>query len=189
MAWKQFARRIKTLREAKGWSQNQLATRASLRAADLSRILTGTRNVMPHHITSLAAALGESVDALIDGTGMQDVLDSQVPVERLAESERSRAVLQGQLDELRASLDDARDVVLEVRRLLGTEPSSSRASSILAHLATRIASELRGPGAHAEPTPKRAATATKLASKRAPAAVSKPVAKSASKRAPARAHA
>jgi hypothetical protein len=142
---------------------------------------------MPHHITSLAAALGTQVDGLIDGTGMQDVLDSQVPVERLEESERSRAVVQRQVDDLRTSLNDARDVVLDVRRLLGNDAGSSKASAVLAHLAASIATELRSPAAaKADKGTKRAAKPAAKAAKAAPKAAPK---RGAAKRAPARAHA
>jgi hypothetical protein len=146
---------------------------------------------MPHHITSLAAALGTQVDGLIDGTGMQDVLDSQVPVERLEESERSRAVVQRQVDDLRTSLNDARDVVLDVRRLLGNDAGSSKASAVLAHLAASIATELRSPAAaKADKGTKRAAKPAAKAAKAAPKAAAKTAPKrGAAKRAPARAHA
>lgn len=151
MAWKQFARRIKGLRDAKGWSQNQLATRAGLRAADLSRILTGSRNVMPHHITALAGALELSVDDLVDGTGMGDVLEAQVPIARLEEVERARAELHQHLDELRGALGEARDAVLEARRSLGNDPAFARVSGTLAQIAVQLAAELR-PATAAKPS-------------------------------------
>ena len=76
----------------------------------------------------------------------------------------------------RTSLNDARDTVLEVRRLLGNDAGNNKASAVLAHLAASIATELRSP----------AAAKAEKGSKRAPKAAAKPAAKAPAKRAPAK---
>lgn len=52
-----FGRRLRELRKAKGWTQEQLALRSGLSREYLSRIETGNRNVSLDVVQALSEAL------------------------------------------------------------------------------------------------------------------------------------
>ncbi|MFJ9033671.1 helix-turn-helix domain-containing protein [Streptomyces sp. NPDC102274] len=58
--------RIRSLRKARGWSLDNLAERAFLSPSTLSRIETGHRRISLDQLTSLARALGTSLDQLVE---------------------------------------------------------------------------------------------------------------------------
>jgi transcriptional regulator with XRE-family HTH domain len=58
--------RIKTLREARGWSQQQLATRSGVNRVYLSGIERGIRNFTILHLAKLTRALKVTAGSLID---------------------------------------------------------------------------------------------------------------------------
>lgn len=57
--------RVKALREARGWSQRQLAMRAGLKGSHVTMIESGERNPKQDTIQKLAGALGVSFYSLI----------------------------------------------------------------------------------------------------------------------------
>ncbi|WP_424217331.1 helix-turn-helix domain-containing protein (plasmid) [Streptomyces sp. BI20] len=57
--------RIRALRTARGWSQENLAERARISPSQLSRIETGHRRLSLDQLTAIAGALGTSLDALV----------------------------------------------------------------------------------------------------------------------------
>jgi transcriptional regulator with XRE-family HTH domain len=72
-----IAERVKQLRRRRGWTQNELAERASIDRTVLSRIESGvTLNPRANELKGLARALGCSIDFLV---GLYDDTD-YVPV-------------------------------------------------------------------------------------------------------------
>lgn len=66
--------RIRGLRVARGWSLDDLAGRCFLSASTLSRIETGHRRIGLDQLTAIAAALGASLDHLVQQEGDHDVV-------------------------------------------------------------------------------------------------------------------
>lgn len=66
----------------KGWRQAELARRASITDATLSRIMTGTRQVGPDVANSLARALGEPPERVFREAGLLPSLPPPVEEER-----------------------------------------------------------------------------------------------------------
>ncbi|MEU8679248.1 XRE family transcriptional regulator [Streptomyces sp. NPDC048560] len=67
-------RRLKGLRLARGWSLDDLAERCFLSPSTLSRIETGHRRIGLDQLTSLARALGTSLDQLVESVDDGDVV-------------------------------------------------------------------------------------------------------------------
>ena len=67
MVVKSLGKRIRHLRQAKGWSQDALAGKAGMHRTYLWGIEQGRRNPSLRHLERLAAALGISLSALFDG--------------------------------------------------------------------------------------------------------------------------
>ncbi len=67
-------RRLRSLREARGWSLDELARRSHIGPSTISRIETGHRRISLDHLVSLAAALETSVDDLLSGDDPDDVV-------------------------------------------------------------------------------------------------------------------
>jgi transcriptional regulator with XRE-family HTH domain len=66
------SRRLRSLRQDRGWSLDDLAGRANMSASTISRLETGRRRLSVDHLVVLAAALGTTVDELLvdpDGAG------------------------------------------------------------------------------------------------------------------------
>jgi transcriptional regulator with XRE-family HTH domain len=57
--------RIRTLRKARGWSLDNLGARAGISPSQLSRIETGQRRISLDQLTAIAAALGKSLEQLV----------------------------------------------------------------------------------------------------------------------------
>ena len=71
-------RRLRTLRQARGWTLDDLAERAHVGASTISRIETGQRRLALDQLVTLARALGVSVDDLLaDGDGDDVVIRPQ----------------------------------------------------------------------------------------------------------------
>lgn len=66
--------RIRSLRQARGWSLDRLAERAFLSPSTLSRIETGHRRISLDQLTSLARALGTTLDQLVESIDDEDVV-------------------------------------------------------------------------------------------------------------------
>lgn len=66
--------RIRSLREARGWSLDVLAARCYLSPSTLSRIETGHRRIALDQLVPIARALETSLDALIESGGDADVV-------------------------------------------------------------------------------------------------------------------
>ncbi|ACU74672.1 transcriptional regulator, XRE family [Catenulispora acidiphila DSM 44928] len=66
-------RRIRTLRLARGWTLDSLASRCDLSPSNLSRIETGQRRIALDQLVPIARALGTTLDQLVepgDDTGV-----------------------------------------------------------------------------------------------------------------------
>jgi transcriptional regulator with XRE-family HTH domain len=66
--------RIRGLREAQGWSLDDLAARCYLSPSTLSRIETGHRRIALDQLAPIARALGTSLDQLVESAGDDDVV-------------------------------------------------------------------------------------------------------------------
>ena len=62
---KKFGNRIKKLRQAKGWSQEELGNRAKLHRTYIGSIERNERNVSLINIEKIAKALGVSIEVLV----------------------------------------------------------------------------------------------------------------------------
>ncbi len=67
-------RRLRTLRQAKGWTLDDLAARAHVGASTISRIETGQRRLAVDALVVLARALGVTVDDLLADDDGDDVV-------------------------------------------------------------------------------------------------------------------
>ena len=68
-------RRLRSLRQARGWSLDELARRSFIGASTISRIETGHRRVALDQLVTLAHALETTVDGLLaDGPDQEDVV-------------------------------------------------------------------------------------------------------------------
>jgi transcriptional regulator with XRE-family HTH domain len=66
--------RIRGLRVARGWSLDDLAGRCYLSPSTLSRIETGHRRISLDQLSSIARALGTSLDQLVESVADDDVV-------------------------------------------------------------------------------------------------------------------
>ena len=66
---RQFAKRLRALREAAGRSQGELARKARISRVYLNQLEAGTRDPSLSTLTRLARALGVSVAALVSAGG------------------------------------------------------------------------------------------------------------------------
>ena len=66
--------RLRTLREARGWSIDELARRSHIGSSTISRLETGHRRLALDHLVVLARALDTSVDELLADEGSDDVV-------------------------------------------------------------------------------------------------------------------
>ena len=66
--------RIKGLRVALGWSLDELAARCYLSPSTLSRIETGHRRISLDQLSSIAQALGTTLDQLVESVAEDDVV-------------------------------------------------------------------------------------------------------------------
>lgn len=109
-----FAERIHRLREAKGWSQAQLAEESDMAPAALSRIVTGERSARMEHLLALARALGVTLTELTMGTDASSALRDWIPRE---EYERCETSLRDAENELALSKAEGQSREVEVRSL------------------------------------------------------------------------
>jgi transcriptional regulator with XRE-family HTH domain len=66
-AAKSFGRRLRQLRQERGWSQEELSTRADISKNYIGEIERGENNVSIHYIARLAAALSITIGELFQG--------------------------------------------------------------------------------------------------------------------------
>ncbi len=66
--------RIRSLRTARGWSLENLASRCDISASTLSRLETGHRRIALDQLIPIARAFGTTLDALVETAGDQDVV-------------------------------------------------------------------------------------------------------------------
>jgi transcriptional regulator with XRE-family HTH domain len=62
-----FAQRVRTLRKAKGWSQEELAERARIHRTFVSQIERATKSSTIDTVEKIAQALGTTCGELLDG--------------------------------------------------------------------------------------------------------------------------
>ncbi len=67
-------KRIRGLRAALGWSLDDLAARCYLSPSTLSRIETGHRRISLDQLSSIARALGTTIDQLVESVADDDVV-------------------------------------------------------------------------------------------------------------------
>ena len=66
-AAKSFGRRLRQLRQERGWSQEELSTRAHISKTYIGEIERGENNVSIHYIARLAAALSVTMEEMFHG--------------------------------------------------------------------------------------------------------------------------
>lgn len=69
-------RRLRTLRQARGWSLEEMGHRAGIGPSTLSRLETGARRMAIDHLVALARALDTTVDELLSDDADDDVVIS-----------------------------------------------------------------------------------------------------------------
>jgi len=75
--------RIRALRAARGWSLDDLGARCQLSSSTLSRLETGHRRISLDQLSSIARALGTTLDQLVESVDDEDVvIRPQQDVER-----------------------------------------------------------------------------------------------------------
>lgn len=80
---------IRALREARGWSNAELARRAKVEQPTMQRIeKTGSLNTTLRNAAKIAAALDVTIDTLMSGTDVDAIVD------RLADHERRISALE-----------------------------------------------------------------------------------------------
>ncbi len=103
--------RIREARSKRGWSQNELASRAGVKQPTLQRIEAGLRlDPSIRTIAALAVALGSTIDALVDlpaptlngGNGA-----SQIAFDAIEELTRHVAEVEASIDQRLRALEDA----------------------------------------------------------------------------------
>ncbi len=67
-------RRLRSLRQSRGWTLEDLAVRANIGASTISRIETGHRRLAIDHLADLARALETTVDQLLADDRGEDVV-------------------------------------------------------------------------------------------------------------------
>ena len=67
-------RRLRTLRQARGWTLDDLASRANIGASTISRIETGHRRLAVDNLADLARALETTVDELVADESEEEVV-------------------------------------------------------------------------------------------------------------------
>lgn len=72
--------RIRALRQAKGWSLEALAGKASLSVSTLSRLETGNRRIALDQLVPIAKSLGTTLDELVAPADGQSVIIGPEPV-------------------------------------------------------------------------------------------------------------
>lgn len=72
-------RRLRTLRQARGWTLDDLAARTHLGASTISRVETGQRRLALDQMVTLARALGVTVDELLADDDAGDVVIRATP--------------------------------------------------------------------------------------------------------------
>lgn len=72
-------RRLRTLRQARGWTLDDLAARAHIGASTISRVETGQRRLALDQMVTLARALGVTVDELLADDDGADVVIRPTP--------------------------------------------------------------------------------------------------------------
>ena len=75
-------RRLRSLRQARGWTLDELARRSHIGASTISRIETGHRRLAIDNLAGLARALDTTVDALLGNDDDEDVVIRPVRDER-----------------------------------------------------------------------------------------------------------
>lgn len=66
--------RIRSLRNARGWTLDEMAGRCLLNPSTLSRIETGQRRIAIDQLAPIARSLGTTIDALLDTADDEDVI-------------------------------------------------------------------------------------------------------------------
>lgn len=113
-----FGRRVKDLREAKSLSQGELAKRAGLTAANLSRLLAGDRPLRMEQAVALSRALGISVVELTQGTTAENVVRDWVPRGEFDQADRARADAERDADMAKAECEARRSEADSLRESL-----------------------------------------------------------------------
>lgn len=155
-----FTDRVRRLRDARGWSQNELAERAELAPAALSRILAGDREPRMGHLIALAAALELTLTDLVAGTTAASAVLDWVPRERFEEAGqgridalRERDIARSDLAARVAEVESLKKTAGEMnRRLVDTERELAHARGELemARQQRKELEELRGRAAALE---------------------------------------
>jgi transcriptional regulator with XRE-family HTH domain len=105
-----IGQRIREARSRRGWSQNELASRAAVKQPTLQRIEAGLRqDPSIRTIAALAAALGMTIDSLVDQTpavATPQADASQLAFDAIEELTRHVAEVEERLDSRIRAIED-----------------------------------------------------------------------------------
>ncbi|MBV6418692.1 MAG: hypothetical protein CMLOHMNK_03622 [Steroidobacteraceae bacterium] len=121
-----FADRVKELREERKLSQNELAAAANISPASFSRILSGERPLRMDQAVALAQAIGVTVIELTAGTTAEGVVAEWVPRKEYEAADRHRA-------------DAEHDLERAKRDVQATKAENDRLRAAVGSLTSRIA--------------------------------------------------
>jgi transcriptional regulator with XRE-family HTH domain len=132
---KKFSARIAQYREKLGLSQTELAEKANLSPAALSRILSGERTLKPEHARDLASVLNITTLELLQDTEFMEVWHGWVEIsdlfalqKRLERTENDYRSLQVQHEGMRAENAALKDQLIQ---LIGKLDSKEQENSLL----------------------------------------------------------
>lgn len=152
-----FSERVRARRENLGLSQFQLADRAGIAPAVLSRVLSGTRQPTMDHLVRIAGGLETSVTELVAGTAVESVLQEWIPRADFEAAEKAKStaledatlaraeakIKQSELDHLRRSsetyLKQIDELQAEVRKMQADLGAFPRMRSELTQLRLKVA--------------------------------------------------
>jgi transcriptional regulator with XRE-family HTH domain len=138
---KDFADRVRELREERKLSQNELATASKIPAANLSRILSGERPLRMEQAVSIAQALGVTVIELTAGTTVEEVVAEWIRREEYEAADRLRADAERDLELARSELAANKAENTSLRE--GVRSLTSRITALETELASQPAEAAR----------------------------------------------
>jgi transcriptional regulator with XRE-family HTH domain len=109
-----LADRVKKLRDERGWSQTDLAKKADVSAAFLSRLMTGEREMTFEYVEKIARALGKSPSELVAGTEHERIAAKWVEYDKFDVAERGRISALQELDVARREIEALKERVAKL---------------------------------------------------------------------------
>lgn len=103
--------KILSLREAKGWSQAELARRVNINKSVMNRIELGERPIRDHELLNFSNVLGVSADYLLGSTSQQDgIEDDELQFRKWAKDSETGAFFSEILESEEAEIEELREI-------------------------------------------------------------------------------